>query len=190
MADRFSLSLTFSNKKVLLLKDANALMYDLEAAHDIGVIDDQRKPDGFVLGQYFWTPNRRPIVDEKRLRVRRISLQSPLTLQVVAPYISGFLALVQVIGMVPNWGLNRRKLALDVEKGELEVRKLRRQESADIEAIRDRYARELAELDAHMDPNGAKLKIAGRLSKNPFELQQLEFNWDDDAGDYHQPRPR
>ncbi len=161
------LILEFEEEEETLLLDITNLLYDLELAHDLGVLLTNKDYATYQFSRFFWYRNGRRVAKNHRLRVAKIAKQSPLVLEVVIPTLGAIWVLLQIIEKVHNWPLTRRKL-------ELEVDKLTREREQYREQIKDQYAEQLSVLMHERDASAISESLAKRLSENPAKLARLE----------------
>ncbi len=161
------LSLEFEEEEEPLLLDITNLLYDLELAHDLGVLLTNKDYADYQFSRFFWYRNGRPVAKKHRLRAARIAKQSPLILQVVIPTLGAIWVLLQIIEKVHNWPLSRKKL-------ELEVDKLTREREQYREQLKDQYGEQLRALMDERDAAAISESLTKRLSENPAKLARLE----------------
>ena len=145
----------------------SSLFYDLELAHDLGVLVTYMAYDSYKFGQDFWTRNGRPLEAAQRLRTFEIVKQSPLVLELVITAVGGVWALTQIIDKVVNWKLNRNKL-------ELEVAKLRKENALKDMEILDR---QLTLEEAIQKRNAERIYevLIARLNESELRLVELDL---------------
>lgn len=118
------MKLVFLEEDKPFLSDVSYLFYNFELLHDFSLILSAEDYKTYKFSSYFWFRNGRPIRPNDKLRVIKISKESPLTLELLIaglPVGSGALwIIVQIIEKIQNWKLNGEKLRLEVEKLRLE----------------------------------------------------------------------
>lgn len=163
--------LNFEERPIPYLLDVSSLLYDVELLHDLGVILWYPQYSAFKFGRYFWYRAARPIEPIHRLRARRIELKSPLAVELVFGGIAAAWAFAQVADKIGNWGLNRKKLQLEIEKLEAE---------RNVKLYQEAEAR--ARLEAAIIQREAAdilLQVARRLEGNPMRLIDIDFRAED-----------
>jgi hypothetical protein len=165
----FYLTLQFSEEeKNPFLLDVTSLMYDLELAHDLGVLLTEPEYRSFKFSsQFFRFRGGRRIGPTHRLRAVRIVKQSPLLLE-IASSVGGLCGLLQIIEKVSNWLLSREKL-------ELEVDKLRRERDEHRDSIREKYIEQMGELGRSHEAARIEKNLVKRLSESSLKLTQVEI---------------
>ena len=160
-------SFSFEEAPYPFFLSVSSLFYDLELAHDLGVLVTYMAYDSYKFGQDFWTRNGRPLEVAQRLRTFEIVKQSPLVLELVITAAGGVWALTQIIDKVVNWKLNRNKL-------ELEVAKLRKENALkDMEILDRRLTLE----EAIQKRNAERIYevLITRLSESDLRLVDLDL---------------
>jgi hypothetical protein len=111
------------SEKISVL-DLSSSLYDLTLLYDciaLAAIPEYRE---YNFHRFFWFRNGRPVKDEHRLYLEKINQNSPLSLEVIIPLAASSFGvpwlIIQAAEKIKNWGLNRKKLELEVEKLELE----------------------------------------------------------------------
>lgn len=160
---KYLVSLKFQEKETPFLLDISGLLYDLELAHDFGVLLVQPDYRDRKFNRYFWYRNGRRLKSEHRLRVARIAKQSPLEVGLIISVPGALWVLLQIFEKVQNWSLSREKLRLEVEK--LRVEQAQRRET-----ILQFYADQLDEIQWNEETEKIETKITDRLSKSAIKL--------------------
>jgi hypothetical protein len=173
----YLLTLEFSEDETPFLLDITNLLYDIELAYDFCVLLTEEQYREYKFGQSFWYRKGRPLRNEHRLRIRRLTKQSPLLIEVIIPSsLTSVWALLQIIEKVRNWNLSHEKLRLEVEK-------LRREHEKDREETRDLYAKQISQLAEERNATVIEERLAKRLSDSPLKLIRLEVKRTDSSDD-------
>jgi hypothetical protein len=155
----------FEEARYPFLLSVSSLFYDLELAHDLGILVTYMAYDSYKFGQDFWTRTGRPLEAAQRLRTFEIVKQSPLALELIITAVGGIWALTQIIDKVANWKLNRNKL-------ELEVAKLRQEKALKDLEILDRQLT-LEEAIQKRDAERIYETLITRLNESELRLRDL-----------------
>lgn len=164
----YLLTLQFSDEEKPFLLDITSLLYDLELAHDFGVLATEPEYRGYEFNRFFWYRNGRRIKPIHRVRAARIVKQSPLLIEVIIPSLGALWVLLQIIEKVSNWKLSREKLEFEVEKHRWEQEERR-------EEVRQRYADQLGQLSQNSEASGIQQSLTKRLSESSIKLVQVEI---------------
>jgi hypothetical protein len=163
----YLLTMQFSEEEKPFLLDITSLLYDLELAHDFGVLATEPEYRGYKFNRFFWYRHGRRIRSMHRVRAARIIKQSPLLLEIVIPSLGALWVLLQIIEKVSNWKLSREKL-------EFEVERLRWEQDERREKVRQRYADQLIQLAQDREANVIEQSLTKRLSEGSIRLVQFE----------------
>lgn len=128
----FSLLLQCDDGEFPLLLDLSSFLYDLELAHDFGVIVSRSMDWPPTFDRFFWYRNGRRVSMSEKVRVSRVIKESPLILEVVLPSLTGLWILLQIIYKIQDRPLEREKL-------EREVARLRREDAIEREKTIELY---------------------------------------------------
>jgi len=112
---RLTVKLIFSDSEEIFSDDLLSLLKYLEIINDLRVATVFEKYKDIKINKYFYYKNSRPIDNDRKLLISRITKESPIELTLVLGSIGALWALVQVIEKIANWNLNRQKLKLEVE---------------------------------------------------------------------------
>jgi len=160
------LGLEFREDKQPFLLDISSLLYDFELLHDFAVILAYKEYFDYSLSQrFFWLRKGRPIKTEHRLKSSKIIKKSPLIIELVIGAVGAIWILIQAMDKVSSWKLNRKKLRLEIEKIELEIKKLKNGE--EISRITLEY--EIQRREAFKTLNA----LVQRLNTNPIKLVDI-----------------
>lgn len=122
----FRIALSGKSKTDTLLETVSFLS-DFNTAYELARLASDDTYTDFSFSPYVWMRNGRPLRQDARLRVVRLSETSPLEL-VTTVAVAGLAALPSILILVTiiekayNIQLNHRKLKADVEKAERENR--------------------------------------------------------------------
>jgi len=161
------LTLQFSNDEKPYLLDITSLLYDLELAHDFGVLATESEYRDYEFNRFFWYRHGRRIRPVHRVRAARIVKQSPLLIEVVIPSLGALWVLLQIIEKVSNWKLSREKLELEIDKHRWEQGERR-------ETVRQRYSDQLSQLAQNPEASDIQQNLTKRFSESTIKLVQVE----------------
>jgi hypothetical protein len=110
-------------------------MYDLELLYDLQVLLHQGDYAEYRFSTAFFYRNGRPLKSEHRLRTARISKGSPLEVELLTEgaKIAVVWAFLQALMKIESFRLNRQKTKLEIEKLKLEVLRMERQATGDLD---------------------------------------------------------
>jgi len=165
-SENIAARLVFEERATPLLLDVSSLFYDIELLHDLGVLVWDSEYRDFRFSRYFWYRNGRPLRSRDRLRVSRMELASPLSVELVFGSVAAVWVFVQLADKVANWRLNRRKLALEIDRLEAE-RNTRRHEE---ETARATLERALLEREA----SEILVSLVRRLESSSIQVKEME----------------
>jgi hypothetical protein len=162
------------------LLDVSGFLYDFNLGYELSRLATDERYDNFRFSNFALFRNGRPLRDEDRLRVSKLSHQSPIELQTVVigvpAAVGAFWGIVQIVEKISNWRLNREKLEQDIIK-------LRRENRAagfdrGDKGVRydseDELRRRMIEREAQPLLDG----VARRLSKSAVRVNDLEIRFD------------
>lgn len=106
------------------LLDVSAFLYDFNLGYELSRLATDPKYSHFHFSRYALFRNGRPLRNEDRLRIEKLSHSSPIELNTLlwgAPLAIGAIwGIVQIVERISNWKLNRRKLQEEIKKLEWE----------------------------------------------------------------------
>ncbi len=157
------LQLYFGESQTSLLLSLSSLLYDIELAHDLSVLltypEYRERP---ISARFFFYRDGRRLSRAHRVRLSRISQQSPLFLELVVGGAAALWALLQIVDKVSNWKLNRQKLHLEIDNLNLEKAIRQRQ-------LREEYEEKLEQRHAR----GIEQRLVERLNSSEFRLVDI-----------------
>lgn len=181
------LRLEFGANDQILLLDFNALLYDFELLHDFSVICNLKEYQGYLhdpalLGQgwygKFWTRRGRPIRDEDRLRLLKVTVHSPSSILLgVGVHIASkaLVPLIDSAGRIADWRFNRQKARAEALKAQFEAEKAEIERETTLVVLDEKRLR-LAQSELELQRERVENQIVRRLERNPLKLTELSID--------------
>lgn len=170
------------------IQDVTALLYDIELVHDFALLVSEEEYSSFRFTRHFLYRNGRPIRQCHKARIMRISLGSPIILEIIIPSIATIMGILKILELLSNRKLKREKLELEVEKLREENEERRKQSrirDLQIENIAEqrKAVAELRILIKRLDVSAFSLTVA-QVKKLPLPKckTQQESNSDSEGG--------
>lgn len=170
----YALSLKCNDEEFPLLLDLSSFLYDLELAHDFGVIVSRTEDWPPTFNRFFWYRNGRRISTHEKIRVARIVKESPLILEVVLPSLTGLWILLQIIYKIQDRPLEREKL-------EREVNRLRREDAIERENTIESYGTlgigriPSWSRSSDLSPEAVQERLEARFQKSTIKVSQVDI---------------
>lgn len=163
------MKLIFEGEKNPYLLDISSLFYDFVLLHDFSLLLYANEYDNYRFSRHFWYRKGRPLKKEHKLRAFKIIKESPLTVEMILCLVSpgAIWAIVQAIGKIRNWKLDKEKLKLEVEK----LRHEKNIQYYDEQILKIEMENKLQEKECLTILNS----ILKRLEANPIKLKDMDL---------------
>ncbi|OGP63995.1 MAG: hypothetical protein A2169_00530 [Deltaproteobacteria bacterium RBG_13_47_9] len=191
--DSVVLELTLESDQEPTLMDFTSLLYDFELLHDLSVmlnLEEYRiyldMPSMWAAGWYgrFWT-RRRPIKYQHKLKVIKISRQSPWEIILVVSSVvvasKALVPLIEAAGKIADWRFDRKKARHEAEraqfaaeKAQIELQRAQIEKGTALMAA-ERERRRLTAAELALENERTESRILKRLEKNPLKLSKLSI---------------
>ena len=159
------------------LLDVSSFLYDFNLGYELARLATDPQYEGFGFSHFALYRKGRPLKSEDRLRVVKLSHQSPIELSTIISGatmgVAAIWGVVQIVEKVSNWRLNREKL-------KEEINKLRRENAASKDIANDRIVSVSSEEESTIRfvQSGAQPLLDGvtnRLSRSPVRIKELQI---------------
>jgi hypothetical protein len=165
-----------------------SFLYDFNLAYELCRLTTDQTYEGFRFTHYVLFRDGRPLRERDRLRVVRLEQASPMKLETKVAIVSGTLlavaAAVEIATKVADWPYDRHRARnesirsdYELEKSQLEVRKLKR-ELGEVEPAKELDPQRLQIVIPQIidGPAGDYVRQVGkRLERSPIRIEDVEI---------------